>query len=73
MAISLTEKPINLQVYFSSESFIKTVYINKITADAANITMSEKIVFIIIFFRFIMSHMPNMAITVNTSTRAIRM
>jgi len=45
---------------------------NNITAEAAKITISEKIVFIITFLRSIISQIPNMATTVNTITKVIR-
>jgi len=45
---------------------------NKITAEAAKITISEKTVFIITFLRSIISQIPNMATIVNTITKVIR-
>jgi hypothetical protein len=42
-------------------------------ADAAKITINEKMVFINTFCRSIISHIPRMATIVNNSTHEIRM
>jgi hypothetical protein len=42
-------------------------------ADAAKITIKEKMVFIITFFKSMISHIPRIANIVNNNTQAIRM